>query len=170
MVAEELRTPGAALRLDLLEEISHGAGIEAGVVHNIGAEQIGFGFRLPRVLQEVGAETKAKSLCAICESAPCPITPPSIASGSCAAICLLAARVPWRCTTLGDLVRHYACEFSFVIRHLDRPHIHEDRPSGQSKCVDLFLIHYVKRVRPLLARSMGRQLLPQALHVDRNWV
>ena len=38
-------------------------------------------------------------ICAICDKAPLPMIPPNIASGSCAAICLLAARVPWRWTT-----------------------------------------------------------------------
>ena len=42
--------------------------------------------------------------------------------------------------------------------------------AGKSKSIDFFLIHDVESVRPLFSRSVCRQLLPQALHINRDWV
>src|SRR5437899_663848 len=50
MIAEELRPPRPAFFLQLGEKLGHGMRIEAGVVHNVGAQQIRFSLRLPRIL------------------------------------------------------------------------------------------------------------------------
>ena len=46
MIAEELRAAGSALRLQFLKKLRHGVRIETGVIHDVGAKEIGFGLRL----------------------------------------------------------------------------------------------------------------------------
>ena len=53
-----------------------------------------------------------------------------------------------------NLVGNDPGELSFIVCRLDRSHIHEDRPTGKSKGVDLFLVHDVEAVRPLLSGRM----------------
>ena len=58
VVAEKLRTTRAAFLLQLGKKIGHGLGIKSGVIHDVGTEQVSFGFGLPRILQEIGADAK----------------------------------------------------------------------------------------------------------------
>ena len=69
-----------------------------------------------------------------------------------------------------NFVRHHARQFGLVVRGLNGSHIHKDRAAGKSEGIDLFLVHNVEGVRPLFPGSMRRQLLPQALHVNRDRV
>ena len=168
MVAEELRAARAALLLDLGEEIRHGARIEAGVIHDIGAQQVSFGLGLARVLQEVGAETEREShLRHLRERALAHHSAQNrqrqlrrhLFAGRARAMALHHVR---------NFVRHHARQFGFVVRGLNGSHIHKDRAAGKSEGIDFFLVHHVKGVRPLLSGSVRRQLLPQALHIDRD--
>ncbi len=58
MIAEELDSR-VALRLQLAEELGHLFRIVPGVVHDIGAQQIGLVFRLPGIAQEVRPDAEA---------------------------------------------------------------------------------------------------------------
>src|SRR6185312_13582717 len=66
---------------------------------------------------------------------------------------------------VGNFVGDDACQLGFVVRRLDRPQIYENWSARKSKSVDFLLIHHMKAVWPLLARSVSRQLTSQPLHV-----
>ena len=154
--------------LDLGKKIRHGARIEAGVIHDIGAEQVSFGLGLARVFQKVRADTERKSHLRHLRERALAHDPAQNRQRQLRRH-LLAGRA--RAVALhhvGNLVRHHARQFSFVVRRLNGPHIHKDRAARKSEGVDLFLVHNVEGVWPLFPRSMRRQLLPQALHVDRD--
>ena len=61
MIAEELRTARTALLLQFLKKLRHGMRIETGVIHDVGAQEIGFGLRLTRILQEIRAHSEGDS-------------------------------------------------------------------------------------------------------------
>src|ERR1700736_3387215 len=65
MVAEELRSAAASLGVDFLEELWQLDRIVAGVIHDVGSEQVSLSFRLPRILQEVRSGNE-RNAC-ICE-------------------------------------------------------------------------------------------------------
>ena len=58
VIAEELRRPSPTRLLQLAEELSHPAGIVAGVVHDVRTQQVGLLLVLAGVLEEVGANAE----------------------------------------------------------------------------------------------------------------
>ena len=62
-------------------------------------------------------------------------------------------------------MRHDSSQFRLVFRRLNGPHIDVDGPARQGEGIDLFLIHYVEVVRPLLPRRMGHQFGAELLDI-----
>src|SRR5581483_8398573 len=58
VVAQELRHAGATLLLQLGKELDHIVGIEAGVVHNLRTQQVGFALGVAGVFQKDRLRTK----------------------------------------------------------------------------------------------------------------
>ena len=159
-----------AFRFEPGEKIRHGAGIEAGVIHDVGAEQVSFGFSLAGILQEVGTDAKRKTHLRHLRERTLAHDPAQNGQRQLGRHLFAGGSRAMPLYHVGDFVRHHARQFGFVVRSLDGSQIHKDRPAGKSKSIDFFLIHDVKAVRPLLSRSMRRQLLPQTLHINRDRV
>ena len=127
MVAEKLGSVRAAFLLDLVKEIGHGSGIEAAVIHDVGAEQVSFGFRFPGILQKVGAEAKRQPHLRHLRERT--LTHDSTQDGQRQLRRhLFAGRSrSMPLDDVRDFVRHHACQLGFVVRRLNASDIYKDR-------------------------------------------
>ena len=163
MVAQKLRTTcDAAFLFQLGEKIRHGPGIKAGVIHDVGAQQVGFGFRFARVLQEVRADPKRKPH--LRHLRECALAHDSTQNCQRKLRCHLLARRP-RAVALhhvGNFVGDHACQLGFVVRRLNGSQIYKNRPTRKRKGVNFFLIHYVKLYGHFSPGAWAASWLPAA--------
>ena len=172
MIAEELWATGAAFFFNFFKEVSHGPRIESSVIHDVGAQQVGFRLGLPRVLQKIGAHPERDPQLSHLRQGTASHQSAKKGERQLRHHLLAGSARTVALHNVGNFVRHDARQLGFIIGGLDCAQIHVDGSAGKRERVDLFLVYNVEAVGPFLAWSARRQFSAEALHIlsDRTGI
>ena len=177
MIAQPLRSAGAALLLDRLEHVRHVARVVAGARHDLRALEVGLLLVLAAEPQERRAEPELRALERRRRRQRAADDGAEDGAGNLPDCVLrglgrLGRAVPQR--DVAELVRHDAGDLAFGLRRLDHAAIDEHRSAGQRERVDLADVDDLERVaepRVLLDPAGSRdQPPPDVLHVRRHLI
>ena len=172
MVAQETPTPAAALLFDRAEHVRQVARVVSGIRHDARAQDIGFGFVFPAVLQEGRGKG---NLSYLSKSRPTQNSSQNTRDSG-ASLILRGLCCLGRAMTQGyvaQLVRHYAGHLAFGPGGLDHSAVHIHRAPRLRERINVARVDDFEVITKLgvlkLGRDRGHQTLSDSFAIVSNF-
>ncbi len=164
MVAQELRTPAAALFLDRLEHVHQIERIVSGARHQLNAQQVGLLLVLATVTKKVGAQPELRALRDHLSDVAANDGPRNRAGNGANRKGLLFGRPGGSVSQnhVAQLVRHDAGDLALDRGGLNHAAVDVHGPARQRKRIDLAHVDDFEGVSELAMLQLGRHHLHQA--------
>ena len=168
-VKERHPIPAGILGLDLLEKLTHGPGVIAGVVEDLRAHRVGLRFIGSRVLHQDGihgeacAQLRDRGSSGVAAQQAAKNRKRQLCGGGLAGLVGTVAQGYVR-----GFVRHHARQLGFIVSGFNHAAVDVNVPAGKRKSIDRAVVHGPVRIGKFVAGRIYRKPLSQAVQVVVN--